>query len=228
MAATCNLFCAGPGSRWRASARNGSAGTPRRAAAAGPPAGLPSALAARRAEITAEPRRYGFHATLKAPFRLAAGATVAALDAAAAALAAGQAGFALRLRVAEVGRFVALVPEGDAGAVAALAAACVTGLDGFRAPPSAEELARRRAAGLDARGEAHLARWGYPYVLDRFRFHMTLTGALGEDRRARWRRRWRRRGAAAGGRRWRSAAICRFSEGADGRFRLVRRFPLGG
>ena len=196
------------------------------AGCAAPPADLPAALAERREAITAEPRRYGFHATLKAPFTLAEGAPVAGLDAAAAALVAGQPAFALPLRVAVVGRFVALVPEGEAAAVEALAAACVTGLDAFRAPPGAAELARRRAAGLDAAGEANLARWGYPYVLDRFRFHMTLTGSLGVEREE----------VAAAlaahlapllGAAVPVDAVCRFSEGADGRFRLVRRFPFG-
>ena len=40
------------------------------------------------------------------------------------------------------------------------------------------ELARRRTAGLTARQEEHLSRWGYPYVLDCFRFHVTLTDRL--------------------------------------------------
>jgi len=191
------------------------------------PPSLLSALTARRAAITAEPRRYGFHATLKPPFRLAAGETVAALDGAVAALAAARPGVALPLRVAAVGRFVALAPDGEAPALAALAADCVTGLDGFRAPLSAEERGRREAAGLDAVGEAYLARWGYPYVLDRFRFHMTLTGPLGDDREA-------VRAALAAAMAPLLAeplavdAICRFSEGEDGRFRLVRRFPLAG
>ena len=199
---------------------------PEAGAEVGPPAGLPPGLAARRAEVTGEPRRYGFHATLKAPFRLAEGTTIAALDAAAAALAAGQAGFDLPLRVAAVGRFVALVPAGDGGAVEDVAGLCVVGLDRFRAPLTEAELARRRAGGLDDAGEARLARWGYPWVLDRFRFHMTLTGALGDDRGAMV-------AALAGVLAPLLAtpvaidAICRFSEGADGRFRLVRRFRFG-
>ncbi len=52
------------------------------------------------------------------------------------------------------------------------------GFDAFRAPPTAAELARRRAGGLDAEQSALLDRWGYPHVFERFRFHMTLTGML--------------------------------------------------
>ena len=192
-----------------------------------PPAVLPAVLALRRAEITAEPRRYGFHATLKAPFRLAPGADLGLLDAAAAAVAAGREPFALPLRVGAIGGFVALVPADDTDAATDLAALCVVRLDRFRAPPREDELARRRGAGLDAEGEANLRLWGYPWVLDRFRFHMTLTGALAAGERARV------QGALADALRPHLAApvpvaaICRFSEGADGRFRLVRRFRFG-
>lgn len=191
------------------------------------PAMLPAGLAARRAEITAEPRRYGFHGTLKAPFALAGEATVAALDEALAALAAGRAGFGLAMRVATIGRFVALVPAGGEEAIAALAAACVTGLDGFRAPPSDAEMARRRAAGLDAAAEALLVRWGYPYVLERFRFHMTLTGPLEAGEREGVRGALAATMAPLLGEPMAVGSVCRFSEGADGRFRLVRRFRLG-
>ncbi len=131
------------------------------------------------AALTGVPRNYGFHATLKPPFRLAAGETAEALAGAVAALAARQAPVAIDgLRLADLGKFVALVPEGDTRALEGLAAAVVTGLDRFRGPQSAADLARRRAAGLTARQEAYLAQWGYPYVLGEFRFHMTLTGAL--------------------------------------------------
>ena len=48
----------------------------------------------------------------------------------------------------------------------------------FARPPGAAELERRRKAGLSAAQEKMLLRWGYPYVLDEFRFHLTLTGRL--------------------------------------------------
>ncbi len=63
---------------------------------------------------------------------------------------------------------------------AALAARVVSALDHHRAPPDAAELARRRAAGLSVAQERNLARWGYPYVMDTFRFHFTLTDRLAE------------------------------------------------
>ncbi|MGR3493817.1 DUF1045 domain-containing protein [Citreimonas sp.] len=132
--------------------------------------------------LTDTPRKYGFHATLKPPFRLAMGESVEALRDAVDALAARTApAWADGLVLSRLGRFLALTPDGDNSDIARVAAACVQDLDRFRAPASEAELERRRAAGLDARAEALLRDWGYPYVLDRFRFHMTLTGKIARD-----------------------------------------------
>lgn len=136
--------------------------------------------------LTAAPRRYGWHATLKAPFALAAGVDLAALRAALQALASSLTAFDLPpLEVLRLRDFLALVPAQDAapgGAQAALAqaaAACVTQLQPLAAPLSAADLERRRsAAGLTPRQEQLLRLWGYPFVLDEFRFHLSLTGSL--------------------------------------------------
>lgn len=130
------------------------------------------------AGLTAEPRRYGFHATLKAPFALRRGIEPEPLMRACAALAAQVGVFRVRLRPDVLDGFLALVPDGDPAALNSLAERCVRELDGFRSPPSEAELKRRRMAPLSARQEAQLTRWGYPYVLDDFRFHMTLTQKL--------------------------------------------------
>ncbi len=131
------------------------------------------------AAITEVPRKYGLHATIKPPMRLATGRDEAGLRAACAALAASRAPVTLSgLQIERMGRFLALRPLGDVAALNALAAACVTELDGFRAPAPDAELQRRRAAGLSPAQEDNLLRWGYPYVLDQFRFHITLTGKL--------------------------------------------------
>lgn len=131
------------------------------------------------AALTATPRKYGFHGTIKPPFRLADGCTPDALAAALGALCASAAPVTLEgLHCARLGRFLALVPTGDASALGQLAARAVQELDAFRAPPTEAELAKRRAAGLTAAQDAHLQRWGYPYVLDAFRFHLTLSGRL--------------------------------------------------
>lgn len=131
------------------------------------------------AQITEVPRKYGLHATMKPPLRLAEGQTQATLEEACAALAARQQPVTLDgLQLARLGRFLALRPVGDETALNALASACVQELDPFRAPAPEAELERRRAAGLSPEQDENLTRWGYPYVLDQFRFHITLTGRL--------------------------------------------------
>ncbi|MEX5562918.1 DUF1045 domain-containing protein [Pseudophaeobacter sp. 1A16562] len=131
------------------------------------------------AAITATPRKYGLHATMKPPMRLAEGCSQADLETACATLAASQAPVTLEgLQLARLGRFLALRPLGDESALNALAAACVRDLDPFRAPAPEAELERRRANGLSPEQEQNLLSWGYPYVLDQFRFHITLTGKL--------------------------------------------------
>ncbi|GFE66134.1 DUF1045 domain-containing protein [Litoreibacter roseus] len=133
-------------------------------------------------EITATPRKYGLHGTIKPPFYLANGTTMGDLQANIATFCATQAPVELAgLKVAELGHFVALVPEGDTANLGRLAGTCVKKLDNHRAPPSADELARRRAAGLTSAQNRHLERWGYPYVMEEFRFHITLTGRLLEE-----------------------------------------------
>lgn len=131
------------------------------------------------AEVTKTPAKYGLHATLKPPFRLAEGTSVADLDSAIRALASDLPRVSLDgLKLARLGQFLALRPVGDTTALGALAAACVTRLDASRAPADPAELAKRRRGGLTPAQEHNLTTWGYPYVLDEFRFHITLTGRL--------------------------------------------------
>lgn len=131
------------------------------------------------AAATESPRHYGFHATLKAPFRLAPGTAPRALHDALAAFAGRQRPFlAPPLQVSAIGSFIALTLSAPSPGIQALADAAVTELDSLRAPPTEAEIGRRLAAGLAPRQEALLRRWGYPYVLEEFRFHMTLTGSL--------------------------------------------------
>ncbi len=135
------------------------------------------------AALTADPRGYGLHATLKAPFRLRV-SWAEALDAAA-ALAARLRPFELPpLAVRDLDGFLALRETAPCPPLRALADACTEALDGCRAPPDEAELARRRRAGLSPEGEANLARWGYPHVFDAWRFHVTLTRRLSPDEKA--------------------------------------------
>ena len=127
--------------------------------------------------LTQIPARYGFHATLKPPMRLAG--SLACLAADLAALAARMAPFDLPpLRVGMIGDMLALLLSTPSPALQELCDACVRDLDQHRRPADATEQARRRQTALSVREEALLARWGYPYVFDRWRFHMTLSSPL--------------------------------------------------
>lgn len=186
--------------------------------------GLPRPLA----ELAEAPRKYGFHATLKAPFRLAPGADETALLWAVEALAnRSLPAVAPGLRLAPVHGFIALVPDGPAAEIDALAARAVEALDAFRAPLSEAEIARRGVDGLNARQRVLLDRWGYPYVMEEFRFHMTLTGRLPDDEHA----------AVMAAlshylpplpRPFAVEALAVFAEAADGRFHRIARYALSG
>lgn len=132
--------------------------------------------------LTGDPRRYGFHATLKAPFRLAPGQTEAALLAAAEAVAQGHSAFtAPALVLSDLAGFRALVLGAPSPAMAALERDCVATLEPLRAPLTAAERARRRPERLTDRQRRLLDTVGYPYSLAEFRFHLTLTQRLTSD-----------------------------------------------
>jgi putative phosphonate metabolism protein len=131
------------------------------------------------AEITQTPRKYGLHATIKPPFRPSQGTTEGALCAALDGFCATQAMIEPGdLTVAQLGRFLALRPTGDERRLNAMAADAVRAFEPFRARLTDAELAKRRSAGLTLAQDALLRSWGYPYVMEEFRFHITLTGKL--------------------------------------------------
>jgi putative phosphonate metabolism protein len=133
-------------------------------------------------QLTAEPRRYGFHATLKAPFELANGRSEGQLRAFAHQIAAGLTAVPLAgLAVTALGRFIALTPAEPSPALQKLAFDIVQAFEPFRAPLGAADLERRLASPLTPAQRAYLEAYGYPYVGDAFRFHMTLTGSLPQD-----------------------------------------------
>ena len=137
--------------------------------------------AARFHELTRSSRLYGLHATLKPPFRLASGTTEQALRERLKDFASGLCPFTLpRLALKPVGRFLALTPVAPSAELDLLARDCVERFDHFRAEPSQDELDKRRAGGLTDRQEKLLSQWGYPYVMDQYRFHLTLTDSIAE------------------------------------------------
>lgn len=187
-------------------------------------AGLPRPVA----EITATPRKYGLHGTIKPPFRLAADTTMAALMTDLAKLCARVTPVTLDgLVPARLGGFLALVPQGPTQALAALAEQAVTRLDRHRAAPDAAELERRRKARLTPAQEALLARWGYPYVLEEFRFHITLTGHLPKAEAEQVRQTLTPQLAPLLPKPFTIDSLCLMGEDTVGMFHLVHRYPLG-
>ena len=130
-------------------------------------------------KVTENPRRYGFHATLKPPFRLAQDQSQEKLRVTLRDFADSCRSFSgAPLMLARLGGFLALVLREPSDELSQLAASCVSQFDCFRMPPDQDELARRRHNGLTTREIAHVDRWGYPYVFDTWKFHMTLTSSL--------------------------------------------------
>lgn len=187
--------------------------------------------AAEVAALTESPRRYGFHATLKAPFRLAPGVSPARLREAVAGFAARRPAFtAPAMKVSAIGAFIAVTLAAPSPAMQALADAAVEEIEPLRAPLSEAELARRLEGRPTPRQEALLRRWGYPYVFDEFRFHMTLTGRIeAAERRERLQTQLSAlfRPALAEAVPVREVSLYSQAE-TDQPFRLIERFPLGG
>lgn len=179
---------------------------------------------------TEAPRKYGFHATLKAPFRLAEGVTRADLTEALVQVAAHLAPVEVAgLEVAAVaGSFLALRPEGSEADLRALCAAVVTRFEPFRAALTPEALARRRPETLTERQRDLLTAFGYPYVFEEFRFHMSLTGTLDAGMLAQIEPLARAWFAPHLPRPFRLDRLCLCGEDAAGRFHLLSSQALTG
>lgn len=135
-------------------------------------------------DITTDPRKYGYHGTLKAPMALAPGKTETELKAACATFAEKARPMpVIRPVVDTISGFIAVIPAEPVDALQQLAADCVRDFDAFRTALTAGERARRKPEKLGERQREYLDRWGYPYVMEEFRFHMTLTGRLDAERR---------------------------------------------
>lgn len=131
------------------------------------------------AYFTASARRYGFHATLKAPFELAKDETENNLLGAFEAFAEALGPVVLpAVRLSRIDRFFALTPAERSEPLDSLASDIVVAFDRFRAPLSDADLARRNPEKLKPAELKYLQQWGYPYVFEAFRFHMTLSGQV--------------------------------------------------
>ena len=185
----------------------------------------------RLGELTAEPRRYGFHGTLKPPIALADEMSESDFLAAVGRFAAGQRSFTVpSIKLAELSDFLALVPTARSTDLQDLADRCVVEFDEFRRPADEAELARRRANGLSPRQEELLKRWGYPYVLEEWRFHLTLTGRIPDPaERAAVLSILRQRFSGFVDRPLAVRDLCVFRQSAPDRpFSVLARFRLGG
>jgi putative phosphonate metabolism protein len=131
------------------------------------------------ATLTETPRKYGIHATMKAPFYLAEDQSFEALENGVGAFCQTVAPVTLDgLELSRPKSFIALTPFGEVEMLQMLETRIVQDLEPFRAPLSDHDLTRRRAAGLTPKQDQYLVKWGYPFVMDEFRFHITLTGRL--------------------------------------------------
>jgi putative phosphonate metabolism protein len=179
-------------------------------------------------DLTHDPRKYGFHATLKAPMALADGKAEAQLAAACEL-------FADLVRpvpviqpvVDSISGFIAVIPAEPSAELELLAADATKAFDPFRAPLGPEDRARRNPAALTPRQRDYLDRWGYPYVFEEFRFHMTLTGRLPAERREPVVAMLRSRFAATGigPLAIDAIALCR-QDNPNSRFRVIGRWQL--
>jgi putative phosphonate metabolism protein len=179
-------------------------------------------------DLTRDPRKYGFHATLKAPLSLAQDRTEAELLTACESFAGASRTIPVIAPVVDsISGFVAVVPREPVAELERLAADCVSALDSFRAPLTADDRERRNPSQLTPRQREYLDRWGYPYVFEEFRFHMTLTGRLGAERREPVLTMLRNRFSPLG---LNTLAIDRMAlfrqDNADCRFRIVNHWKL--
>jgi putative phosphonate metabolism protein len=179
--------------------------------------------------LTEAARKYGFHGTIKAPFRLHGGCTGGVLQVACEKLAKTLAPVQLDgLSLAGLDRFLALVPTGETASLSALATAVVQGLDVFRAPLTEPEIAKRRPDRLTPRQRDYLSTYGYPYVLEEFQFHLTLTGALSAPDLAKTKAALTPHLMPLLPKPFIINDLCLCGEGDDGMFRVLHRYALTG
>ncbi len=185
------------------------------------------------ANMTSDPRRYGFHATIKAPFSLRLDLDAHELFDVVAEFARKHSPFnagELEVGVVKAGRdlgFVALKPDGALKELRAFEGSVVRGLDRLRAPLVETSHDYRGSERLTPRQAYYLHAWGYPYVLDEFDPHFTLTNAIPDAKSVAQLLEWEFR-LKVPSRALHVDALTLFEQSeAGGEFRILRRFPLG-
>lgn len=175
-------------------------------------------------ELLRDARRYGWHATIRAPFELMASYTPGDLYRAVGSIAHTMHAFDLPLRLDSLAGFLALRPASASGRIDALAATCLHALQPLCAPLD-EVQRRQRAHGLDPVERDLLRRYGYPYVLDRYRFHMTLAAPASPSEERALLSALRARGLETATARIDALTICRESY-PGGDFEEIEHIPL--
>jgi len=179
-------------------------------------------------ELTEDARKYGFHATLKAPFYLADDRSEDKLREACAAFAVTPRPLPqIRPVVDAISGFIAVIPGDPSPELQELAADCVRSFEPFRAPLTTDDRARRKPERMTPRQVEYLDCWGYPYVMEEFRFHMTLTCRLDTERRGSILAMLRERFAVLGLERLAIDRLALFKQDdASARFRIIESWPL--
>lgn len=131
------------------------------------------------ANITKSPSHYGFHATLKPPFTIENADVIEEISLLLETFANSREAFIIPdFEVKMLNSFFCLRPKTVSNQLHSIANELVTQFDHFRLPAGQAELEKRRSSGLTRNQEQMLLKWGYPYVMEEYRFHLTLTGMI--------------------------------------------------
>lgn len=136
-------------------------------------------------QLIEAPKHYGFHGTLKAPFELNTAYTSNDLDEALQNFAQKFPSFTIdRLKLQTIASFIALTPEEQSENLSLLQSLheeLTENIDYLRAPLSDYDKNRFMARDLSTKLKENLLNFGYPFVLESFKFHLTLTSSLKKD-----------------------------------------------
>lgn len=147
-----------------------------RPVSAQPFTGLP---AEKLAAYLASPFHYGFHATVKPPFQLKEAGSIDIITERLEKYAADKPVIALPpLELRCMDSFFCLRPSSSCPQLHELVDDVVRKFDDLRKEPLPAEIEKRRNNGLTENQDKMLLQWGYPFVMEEFRFHMTLTGRI--------------------------------------------------
>lgn len=187
--------------------------------------GLPAPIS----DLVATPQKYGFHGTLKAPFRLHGDQTIDGLKGAMKSFSDQRKPFAIgKMKVAKLGSFIAIIQENQSDEFANFASNIVMHFEDYRAPLTDEDIAKRRKAKLTPRQDELMLKWGYPFIFDQFKFHLTLTGKLSEQNAQTVCDRLTDHLKPILDTPVEAVDLCLYGEREDGRFEIIERFPFLG